>query len=160
MRSTANPVIGKLAERGLRITGPRRDVLAAIVDAPHGFSADTICERLPGVGRATVYRTIKLLLQVGVLCKVALQDGAPRYSLDPVGHHHHLVCVGCGTISDFRQCNLDDLEPRLEAALGGQLLGHRLEVYSLCSECQEQGFSGPERRPFYHQSSVHSGHQH
>lgn len=136
----------KLEERGFRVTGARRDVVAAMIETPRGFAADTLTERLPGVGRATVYRTIKLLLQLGVLCKVALQDGAPRYSLDPVGHHHHLVCVGCGTIADFRQCNLDDLEPRLEAALGGQLLGHRLEVYSLCAECRAAGVVGERER--------------
>jgi len=130
-------VVEKLEERGCRITGPRRSVVAAIAETPQGFSADAIGERLPGVGRATVYRTIKLLLHMGVLCKVPLQDGAPRYSLAPVGHHHHLVCVRCGTISDFSQCNLDDLAPRLESALGRAVLGHRLEVYSLCSGCQE-----------------------
>lgn len=130
--------VRKLEDAGYRATGTRLAVVRAAMESPDGFSADELCDRLPGVGRATVYRTLKLLLQLGVLCKVVLQDGAPRYSLAPFGHHHHVVCVRCGRITDFDQCNLNDLVPRIEAALGKELLGHRLEVYAVCTGCEGQ----------------------
>lgn len=138
MASSANLAVEKLVESGHRVTGARRVVMAAMAESAQGFSADELCGQLPAVGRATVYRTIKLLLQLGLLCKVALQNGAPRYSLAPFGHHHHVVCVRCGVIADFSQCNLNDLAPRLEAALGRELIGHRLEVYTLCPSCDSE----------------------
>ncbi|MSQ14996.1 MAG: transcriptional repressor [Dehalococcoidia bacterium] len=126
----------QLENNGHRYTQTRGVVIDAIAASSHGFSADGVYTSLPTVGRATVYRTIKLLLQLGVLCKVALQNGSPRYSMAASGHHHHVICIRCGSISDFSQCNLDDLAPRLASALGREPVGHRLEVYTLCSECE------------------------
>lgn len=154
MTISANVVVERMEQGGYRLTPARRVVAASIAASPHSFSAEEVCSQVPGIGRATVYRTVKLLLQLGLLCKVALQDGAPRYSLAPLGHHHHIVCVRCGAISDFRQCNLDDLTARLQAALGGELVGHRLEVYSLCYNCQLEKRANAGRG-----KSLKAGHQ-
>lgn len=136
MSVSLDSVREQLENSGHRYTQTRGVVLDAIAAVPHGFSADEVYAQAPQVGRATVYRTIKLLLQLGLLCKVALQNGSPRYSLATSGHHHHVICIHCGAISDFSQCNLDDLAPRLASALGREPVGHRLEVYTLCAECE------------------------
>ena len=102
-------LLAVLEDGGYRITEPRRNVIAALDQKDEGFTAEELCSELPGVGRATVYRTIKLLQRSGVICKLAMPDGAPRYSLARVDHHHHTVCVKCGTIGEFKHATIERL---------------------------------------------------
>ena len=73
-------MLAALEDLGYRVTGPRRSIVNILDQKEEGFSAEDICTELPGVGRATVYRTIKLLVEAGVVCRVSLADGAPKYS--------------------------------------------------------------------------------
>ena len=98
-----------LEDQGYRSTAPRRAIVQLLERKQDGFSAEDICNELPSVGRATVYRTIKLLLNAGVICKLALMDGAPMYSLSRIEHHHHTVCVRCGTVGEFRAATVERL---------------------------------------------------
>ena len=100
-----------------------------------GFSAEEISGELPGVGRATVYRTIRLLLDAGVICKLALPNGAPKYSLARVEHHHHTVCVKCGTVGEFRAVTIERLLRAIGGDISGEIVGHRIEFYITCDEC-------------------------
>ena len=70
-----------LEDSGYRITEPRRSVVRLLNEKADGFTAEEISDELPNVGRATVYRTIKILLESGVVCKLAMPDGAPLYSM-------------------------------------------------------------------------------
>ena len=124
-----------LEDRGYRVTEPRRSVTNLLDLKEEGFSAEEICTDLPGVGRATVYRTIKLLLDAGVICKLALPDGAPKYSLARVEHHHHTVCVTCGTVGEFRDTTIERLLRTIGGDISGEIVGHRMEFYIVCREC-------------------------
>jgi len=132
---TQTDLIATLEDRGCRVTGPRRDVLALLVHKDSGFSAEEVCADLPRVGRATIYRTIKLLLEAGVLCKLTLPDGAPKYSLARYDHHHHAVCVQCGAVTDFRDSTIERLMRAVGDEIPGKIMGHRLEVYVTCQQC-------------------------
>ena len=132
-------LITTLEDRGFRLTKPRRDVATAIEMQPDAFTAEDLCESLPNVGRATVYRTIKLLVDTGALCKLAMPDGAPKYSLARVGHHHHTVCVRCGKVGDFRDTTVERMLRSLAKEVDGQIVGHRMEVYVDCSDCVPAG---------------------
>ena len=110
--TTQPDLLAILEDRGYRATGSRRDVVNLLAKKLVGFSAEEISSELPGVGRATVYRTIRLLLEAGVICKLALLDGAPKYSLARVEHHHHTVCVKCGTVGEFRAVTIERAPPR------------------------------------------------
>ena len=125
-----------LEDRGYRMTTPRRDVINLLGQKQEGFSAEEIREELPGVGRATVYRTIKLLLDADVVCKLALPNGAPKYSLSRIGHHHHTVCVKCGTVGDFRGTTIERLLRTLGSDVNGEIVGHRIEFYIICQSCR------------------------
>lgn len=129
-------LIQTIEGHGYRLTAPRMKVLASISSTGRNFTAEEVCSDVPGVGRATVYRTLKLLTDNGLLCKLTLQDGSPRYSFSMAGHHHHLVCVGCGFVQEFRQSVIEQLLSQLEASKAGTILGHRIEVYVLCPACQ------------------------
>ena len=136
---TANPakpsLLAVLEDRGHRVTGPRREVVGVLENRERGFSAEEIIRQLPAVGRATVYRTIKLLLDAGVVCKLALPNGAPKYSLARVEHHHHTICVRCGTVGEFRAVTVERLLRTIGADISGEIVGHRIEFYITCAQC-------------------------
>lgn len=124
-----------LAGSGRRVTSPRRAILAAIGRRPAGFTAEEISHLVPEVGRATVYRTLRLLLQLGLVCRVMRENGTPRYRLSRPGHHHHVVCVDCGTVRDFDACTVSALMQELTRQTGFDAVGHWLEVYGRCPAC-------------------------
>ena len=103
-----------------------------------GFSAEEICAELSSVGRATVYRTIKLMLETGLVCKVTLPDGAPMYSLSRVEHHHHTLCVRCGTVGEFRDATAERMMRTIGDDISGEIVGHRMEFYIVCKDCVER----------------------
>ena len=118
------------------MTDTRRQVAHALEARPDGFTAEEICEELNGVGRATVYRTLKLFQDVGVICKLALPDGAPRYALATPGrHHHHSVCVACGAIAEFRDSTIERVLRAVAGDIEGEIVGHRMEFYVTCPPC-------------------------
>ena len=125
-----------LEESGTRITRPRARLLEALARHQDPFTAEEAEGWAPTVGRATVYRTLKLLVELGVLCKVFLEDGTPRYFLGSQVHHHHLVCVLCGAARDFDRCVVDEAVQRLQSGTGYQVVGHRMEVFGVCRPCQ------------------------
>jgi len=126
-----------IEDQGHRPTETRRLVAEAIESSPESFTAEEICEQLPAVGRATVYRTLKLFLSADVLCKVTLPDGAPRYAVDTGGrHHHHSICTSCGAVSEFRASTVERVLRALEREVEGKITGHRMEIYVRCGRCQ------------------------
>ncbi len=128
-------VLGRLENEGRRLTAPRRAIVDLLMQREEGFSVEELLDTLPKVGRATIYRNVKLLVEMGVVCKLALQDGTPRYSVAHAGHHHHAICMRCGTVTDIYRCGVNNLLENVEIATGSQVLGHRLEVYILCPDC-------------------------
>ena len=137
-RPTIRPdLLAVLEDGGHRITKPRLSVIDLLSRKQGGFKADDICEELPGVGRATVYRTIKLLLDADVICKLTLPDGTPMYSAALVHHHHHTICVKCYKIGEFRHATIERLLRALERELPGDILGHKIEIFTFCGECEE-----------------------
>ena len=132
---TKSDLLAGLEDRGHRATGPRREVVDLLEKKAEGFSAEEISAELPNVGRATVYRTLKLLLEAGVICKLAMPDGAPKYTLSRVGHHHHTVCVRCGAVGEFRAVTIERLLRALSGDISGEITGHRIEFYITCAGC-------------------------
>ena len=124
-----------LEDRGYRSTGPRRDVVRVIETKGDSFSAEEICAELAPVGRATVYRTLKLLLEAGVICKLALPNGTPTYAMARVEHHHHTICTRCGTVGEFRDATIERLLRAIGGDISGEIVGHRIEFYITCQQC-------------------------
>jgi Fur family ferric uptake transcriptional regulator len=129
-------IIQRLEMRGHRVTGTRRRVLEALVSAPAHFTVEDVQRDVPGVGRATVFRTMKLLLDLNVVCRVLMEDGSLHYRLSTRGHHHHLVCSACGRIEDFATCDVAALVEQLTKSTDYQIEGHWLEVYGKCASCR------------------------
>ena len=87
------------------------------------------------IGRASVFRTLDLFCQLGILRPIYHEGGGARYVLMPDGHHHHVVCLNCHCTIEFEDCALDGLAHQLETRLKVQLLGHLLEFYGYCEQC-------------------------
>ena len=133
----------KLEARGYRVTPPRRAVLAAILQQQGHFSVDDLIHRCRGAGRATVFRTIRLLTEMGAVCRVLLDDGSLHYRLSQRSqHHHHLVCTGCGKVQDLDDCAVGDLVRELAGSSGYDIEGHWLEFYGHCATCRSEVLAG------------------
>lgn len=132
-------IIQRLKLRGHRITASRRRVLEALVAAPAHFTVEDVLRQVPEVGRATVFRTMKLLQDLNVVCRVLLENGSRHYRLSTRGHHHHLVCRSCGQVEDFSTCDVAALMDQLMQTTEYQIEGHWLEVYGRCRACRTKG---------------------
>ena len=135
MQTPRPDLMAVLEDQGYRVTAPRQAIVRLLERKQEGFTAEEIIAELADVGRATVYRTIKLLLRAGVVCKLATMDGGPMYSLSRAEHHHHTVCVSCGAVGEFRAATVERLLRGVADDIPGRILGHRIEFYITCDAC-------------------------
>lgn len=141
MRATAGAILQRLGDSGRRRTQPRRRVVDAALRRMQPFTADELFVALKrkGVGRATVFRTLDLLVSIGVLARIhGIEAGerCVRYTPCAPSHHHHLVCQACGRVDEI---GADPLEARITAAArarGFQAIRHAVEIVGLCPDCQ------------------------
>ena len=129
-------LVAELRDRGYKVTTSRYRVLERIAKAEENFTAEELAAELAPVGRTTVYRTLKLLLGRGLVCKVMMSDGAVFYRASHKMHHHHLVCVSCGATEDIGRCGVEDVLANVRESTGYEVVGHRIEVYGLCPGCR------------------------
>jgi Fur family ferric uptake transcriptional regulator len=130
-----------LQQHGYRLTRPRRAVVEALLASGGHVSADELVvvvhEYAPNVGRMTVYRTLELLAELGLIRPVYLGSGAAHYVLLEGGHHHHLVCTGCARVIEFDDCGLKEMEQLVAERFQFMVQGHLLEFYGRCQSCQQ-----------------------
>jgi Fur family ferric uptake transcriptional regulator len=129
----------RLEARGYQVTPPRRAILKAIAGRQGHFTVEEICRQARGVGRATVFRTMRLLVELEMVCRVLLESGNLHYRLSHREHHHHLICIGCGNVRDFSNGSLEDVVKDLVEPENFQIAGHWLEVYGRCGDCHTAG---------------------
>ncbi len=135
--AVVDDIVSQLAHRGYRDTEPRRLVIGAAAAQARPFTAEELCAALPCVGRATVYRGLRLLVETDQVCRVLLEDKELRYQLSHQGHHHHLLCAVCGASADLANCDVEETLREAAAAAGFQMSGHWLEVYGRCADCAD-----------------------
>jgi Fe2+ or Zn2+ uptake regulation protein len=124
--------VGKIRGCGYKATPQRLAVLAAIAAGRHQ-GLDEIRARCPRVGMVTVYRTLDLFSELGLVRRLDLGHG-PRYELAE-DHHHHLICEDCGNVTEFEWCPVD-LQDLPWTGGGFEVRAHSLEVYGTCSACR------------------------
>ena len=130
-------VINQLEAHGHRLTASRLAVLSEEYALQDQFSADDIHRNLPRVGRATIFRTIKLLVDESVVCRVLLDDGRLLYKWSSSGHHHHMICRVCGTVKDLSGCGIELVLAETLNSASFSMDGHWLEVYGRCNPCRD-----------------------
>jgi len=131
-----------LRQEGYKLTPQRRAIINAIAKSSSHVTPAELYERAhsehPGVGLVTVYRTLKMLSALGLICEMHNEGNSHSYLLrKPAEHHHHLVCSGCGFVVDFANCILNDLEQQLVDSTGFVMEDHLLEFHGRCPACQK-----------------------
>ncbi|NGQ90869.1 transcriptional repressor [Rhodobacter sp. HX-7-19] len=125
-------IIARCEARGLRMTDQRRVVARVIGDAEDHPDVEELYARAaridPRISIATVYRTVKLFEEAGILDKLEFGDGRARYEDAERDHHDHLIDVNSGDVIEFVDPEIEELQERIAARLGYRLVGHRLEL--------------------------------
>jgi Fur family ferric uptake transcriptional regulator len=132
-----------MRRRGFKLTPQRRAILHVIKSSPDHLTPAAIHEAVnreaPGIGLVTIYRTLNILAELGLICEIHTAGQGRSYLLRrPKEHHHHLVCSGCGKVVDFTGCDLGRMEARLARDTGFTIEAHLLEFLGLCPRCQRQ----------------------
>ena len=127
-------------EKGLKDTAQREEILAFLLKAKEHLSPEDIYQALrksdPRLGRATVFRTMKLLEECGLASKVVFADGSGKYERAHGRHHHdHMICVDCQAALEFESPEIEAIQAKEAAKRGFQVLWHRHELFGRCRAC-------------------------
>ncbi|MFZ3171258.1 MAG: Fur family transcriptional regulator [Carboxydocellales bacterium] len=143
MPKTYDDICHRMIEKDYKLTPQRKVILNVFMDNAKGhLSAEDIYgivkSRNPEIGLATVYRTLELLADIGVLQKMNFGDGRSRYEFaqEEEHHHHHLICLSCGEVLEFTDDLLESLETTVVGKTGFKILDHQLKFYGYCKRCQ------------------------
>jgi Fur family transcriptional regulator, ferric uptake regulator len=130
---------GKLSEKGYRMTPQRMMILSVIEGTQEHISAEEIFAKVlatyPHVNISTVYRTLELLKKLGLVTETDLGGGRFRYHPAEKGHHHHLICQGCGSITDLDESELFPLKESLLAKYKFVADMKHLAIMGMCTKC-------------------------
>jgi Fur family ferric uptake transcriptional regulator len=131
-----------LRSKSLKITRQREILLRRIFEREEHFSAETLEERVrtDGISKATIYRTLQLLVECGLVREVPLTDDRRMYE-HTYGHtpHDHIVCMDCGKIFEFDAAALADVREEVAKRLGFLPVTHQLRIEANCEELQRTG---------------------
>ena len=122
-------------DRGMRMTGQRRVIAQVIADSEDHPDVEELYRRAstidPRISIATVYRTVKLFEDAGILDRLDFGDGRARYEESREDHHDHLIDLNSGAVIEFRNEEIERLQEIVARELGYKLVDHRLELYGV-----------------------------
>lgn len=125
----------RCTEKGLRMTGQRRVIAKVLEDADDHPDVEDLYNRASKIDShisiATVYRTVKLLEETGIIERHEFRDGRARYEIVPENHHDHLIDLKTGNVIEFASEEIEALQEKIALELGYKLVDHRLELYGI-----------------------------
>ena len=128
-------ILARCETQGLRLTDQRRTIARVLEEAEDHPDVEELHRRAAArdsrISLATVYRTVKLFEESGILDKLEFGDGRARYEDAERDHHDHLIDLATGAVIEFCDPDIEALQERIAAKLGYQLKGHRLELYGV-----------------------------
>ena len=136
----------RLSEKGYRLTPQRLMILSAIESSHEHISAEEIyaqvAAKYPHVNISTVYRTLELLKELGMVYEIDLGEGRIRYHAEESGHHHHLVCQECGSVIDIDESTLSSLRNILLRDYNFRAELRHVAIFGLCEKCRKEKSGG------------------
>ena len=131
----SDTILARCENKGLRLTGQRRIIASVLEDSDDHPDVEDLYERASaqddGISLATVYRTVKLFEEAGILDRVEFGDGRARYEDAERDHHDHLIDLTTGQVIEFVDSDIEALQEKIAAKLGFKLKGHKLELYGV-----------------------------
>ena len=128
-------ILQRCERKGLRMTGQRKIIAQVLENAADHPDVEELYKRTskidPTISIATVYRTVKLFDEAGILDKLEFGDGRARYEDAEREHHDHLIDVNSGRVIEFMVSDIEKLQEKLAQMLGYRLMGHKLELYGV-----------------------------
>lgn len=128
-------IIERCETKGLRMTDQRRTIVAVLQDSHDHPDVEELYARAssrdPRISLATVYRTVKLFEEAGILDKLEFGDGRARYEDAERDHHDHLIDINSGAVIEFVDAEIEALQEKIAEKLGYKLKGHKLELYGV-----------------------------
>ena len=141
MKLTERSIATELRQHGYKLTPQRRAVIQVVTSTRDHLTPTGIYEKMrrlhPGTGLVTIYRTLEILAELGLICEVHAGGNCRSYTIGTQQHHHHLICTGCGIVVDFTGHYLSELEENLSEESGFRIDGHLLEFVGLCRDCRK-----------------------
>ena len=136
----------KIREHKYKFTNQRQIILQAFLDSTENhMSAEDVYEMVkdanPDIGLATVYRSLELFTHLELLKKLDFGDGRSRYELNDknMSHsHHHLICLGCGKVTEFSYDFLNEIRGKIRKENGFTIVDYQLKFYGYCKECEKR----------------------
>lgn len=139
-------LLAALQARGFRRTRARQAILAALAASSRHLKVAELHRRAreldSGVSLASVYRTMDLLGQLGLVAAIPTGHRHRHYAPCRAGHGHHLVCSGCGHVVEFTDCRIEGLARRLARRARFRIESHALEFFGRCQQCQRTERAG------------------
>lgn len=131
-----------LRRRGLNLTHQREKILQCLLSAQRHMDVEQIFDQLkkkdPSLGRATVFRTVKLLQECGLVAEVASGQGRSKFELKADRpHHDHMICMECGGITEFQSPRMEHFQDEAIRKHGFEALWHRHEIFGRCADCRK-----------------------
>lgn len=143
MSPDLDAIAHQLREQGHKLTGPRRAILQALASAPRPLTPAELQEHgqvhCADLGLVTVYRTLELMEQMGIVRPVHLAGGCHGYALATPGHTHYVVCERCHAVTEIAGCEIGDFLQLVTTRTGYRVTGHWLEISGICVDCQAAG---------------------
>jgi Fe2+ or Zn2+ uptake regulation protein len=139
----AATIVEALDDAGYRLTSPRRALAGLIAGRTGHFTADDLLgesrRRRLGVTRATVFRSLDVLAELGLVERLDLPSGDHAFVACEPAHHHHIVCSGCGRSTEVADNGLEAVAAAIGRETGYRVDTHRLELFGLCPACRSAG---------------------
>lgn len=137
-----NPTILELRNKGFRITKIREAVVSILSSITKPITASEISSGIYkkdlSANKTTIYRELEFLRKQNMIDEVEFGDGKKRYEINN-GHHHHIVCVDCGAVSDINfDVDLAQHEREISKQTDFKILEHTIEFFGLCKKCQSK----------------------
>ncbi|WP_294622307.1 Fur family transcriptional regulator [uncultured Roseovarius sp.] len=131
----SDTITDRCEAKGLRMTGQRRTIASVLQESDDHPDVEELYTRAsardPKISIATVYRTVKLFEEAGILEKLEFGDGRARYEDAERDHHDHLIDMNSGEVIEFVDPEIEALQEKIAKKLGYKLIGHRLELYGV-----------------------------
>ena len=128
-------ILQRCERKGLRMTGQRKIIAQVLENAADHPDVEELYKRTskidPTISIATVYRTVKLFDEAGILDKLEFGDGRARYEDAEREHHDHLIDINSGRVIEFVDSDIEKLQEKIAQKLGYRLMGHKLELYGV-----------------------------